>query len=200
MRRLLGILTSAITIGVGLVLIFDLTLGPGIIAPWFLRLAVVTLAIMIVAGILNLIIVHGGRVASFRRGWFYSLILLVSTALTIGVWLAGQTQASDLLLNYVQVSIESALAALLLFALVYGAYRILHRRFTWAGLVFVGALLIMLVGALPLEELGILKQIREWMLTVPASAGARGILLGIALGTIVTSVRILIAQDRSYRE
>jgi hypothetical protein len=34
----------------------------------------------------------------------------------------------------------------------------------------------------------------------PFSAGGRGILLGIALATLVTGVRVLIGQDRSYGE
>jgi len=38
------------------------------------------------------------------------------------------------------------------------------------------------------------------MLSVPVSAGARGILLGIALAITVAGVRVLIGQDRSYRE
>jgi hypothetical protein len=37
-------------------------------------------------------------------------------------------------------------------------------------------------------------------MAVPVSAGARGILLGIALATVVIGVRALIGQDRSYRD
>ena len=36
-------------------------------------------------------------------------------------------------------------------------------------------------------------------MTVPVSAGARGMLLGIALATVVTGLRVLLGQDRSYR-
>ena len=91
-------------------------------------------------------------------------------------------------------------AALLVFALVYGAYRLMRQRVTWAALLFTIALLVVLVGALPFEGLGILADVRTWMLQIPASAGARGLLIGIALGAIVTAVRVIIGQDRSYRE
>jgi len=200
MRRLLAILASVITIGVGLVTIYDLTVGTGGLAAAFLRLVVATLALMIVAGVVNLIIVHVGRIRYLKRGWVYSLVLLVSAFATVGFWLAGRTDVNDLLLNSIQVPVESALAGLLFFALVYGAYRLLHRRFTWTGLLFIIILLVMLVGALPLDQFGLARQVREWLLSVPASAGARGILFGIALATIVTGVRVLIGQDRSYRE
>ncbi len=200
MRRLLAILASVITIGVGLVTIYDLTIGDGALAAAFLRLAAATLALMIAAGVINLIIVHVGRILRLRRGWVYSLVLLISAFATVGFWLAGQTDATNLLLNSVQVPVESALAGLLFFALVYGAYRLLHKRFTWAGLLFVIVLLILLVGALPLGQFAPARQIRDWVLSVPVSAGARGILFGIALATIVTGVRVLVGQDRSYRE
>ena len=99
-----------------------------------------------------------------------------------------------------QVSVESALAGLVVFALVYGAYRMMRRRVTWAACCSRVALLIILLGALPLPQVAVLSDVRDWLLAVPVSAGARGILLGIALATVVTGVRVLIGQDRSYRE
>ena len=112
----------------------------------------------------------------------------------------GQRSTSTILLESVQVSIESALAGLVLFALVYGAYRLMRRRVTWWGMLFTLVLLIILIGALPLPGAVGLVSVRDWLMSVPVSAGARGILLGIALATVVTGVRVLIGQDRSYRE
>jgi drug/metabolite transporter (DMT)-like permease len=200
MRRLLAILASVITIGVGLVTIYDLTLGSGIIASSFLRLAVATLAILIVAGVINLLMVHLGRVRQQTRGWVYSIILLLSAIVTLVLWAVGQSEINNVLLNDVQVAIESSMAALTLFALVYGGYRLLHRRASWARALFLLAMILVLLGALPLASTGWFEQVRTWVLQVPVSAGARGILFGIALGTIVTGVRILVGQDRSYRE
>ncbi|MDX2139888.1 MAG: hypothetical protein SF123_17515 [Chloroflexota bacterium] len=204
MRRLLAILASVITIVVGIITIGDLTIGlpfsNGAVAAVFLRLAVITLAFLIMAGVLNLLIVHIGRIAGRERGFPYSIILLISAFAVVGLWLAGRTDINTILLNSVQVAIESSLAALVLFALVYGAYRLLHRRLSWAGGLFILTVCIMLVTALPLTEIGALTDVRNWLMTVPVSAGAHGILLGIALATIVTGVRILVGQDRSYRE
>jgi hypothetical protein len=209
MRRLLGILATVITIGVGLVVLLDLTgvlalivptLGSGLIAAAFLRLTLVTLALMIVAGLFNLVIAHGERIRRLERGWVYSAVLLISAAAVITLWLAGREDANQLLLNNVQVAVESSLAALVLFALVYAAYRMLHRRPSWWGALFVLTLIVVLLGALPLGETSALQPMREWLLSVPVSAGARGILLGIALGTVVTGLRVLLGQERSYRE
>ncbi|MBC7237318.1 MAG: hypothetical protein H5T69_15865, partial [Chloroflexi bacterium] len=43
-----------------------------------------------------------------------------------------------------------------------------------------------------------LSAIRDWLLAIPVTAGARGILMGTALGTIATSLRILLTVDRPY--
>ncbi len=209
MRRLFGLLATVITIGVGLVMVLDLTgvlslavptLTSGLIAATFLRLALMTLALMISAGLFNLVIAHGGRIRRLERGWVYSLVLLLSAGSVIAFWLLGREDANQFLLDNVQVAVESSLAALTLFALVYGAYRLLHRRPTWWGALFIVSLVIVLLGALPLGEVSVLAPLRDWFLSVPVSAGARGLLLGIALATVVTGMRILLGQERSYRE
>jgi hypothetical protein len=209
MRRLLALLASVITIGVGFVVILDLTgvlslalptLPTGDIAALFLRIALITLALMIFAGLFNLIIAHTRRIRKMERGWVYSLVLLISAGAVIALWATEQTDATNFLLNNVQVAIESSLAALILFALVYGAYRLLHRRLSWWGALFLLATVIVLLGALPLGDVSAIAPVRDWLMSIPVSAGARGILLGIALATVVTGIRILFGQDRAYRE
>lgn len=210
MGRLLGILATAIAIGFGLFTLMGLTTNTPILAgptEFFLQLVSITVAVTIVIGIFNLLTVHLGRVRWRRAGWGYSLVLVISTLAVIiltileraGV-LRGEPAITTILLEQVQVAVESAFAGLLLFALVYGAYRVLRKRVSGWGLLFVVALLVVLAGALPLSPLAALSAARDWLLAVPVSAGARGILLGIALATLVAGVRILIGQDRSYRE
>jgi hypothetical protein len=41
---------------------------------------------------------------------------------------------------------------------------------------------------------------RDWVVNVPVMAGSRGILLGIALGTIVSGLRLLVGVDRPYSD
>lgn len=212
MRRLTAPLASAIAIGFGLLTLMGLLAGNQagvvtILTDILLQLTAITIAVTVLIGILNLLSVHIGRITSRRGGWVYSVILVISTLAVLILTLleranvlTGQPSPTTVLLEGVQVSIESALAGLVLFALVYGAARILRRRVTGAGLLFTLVLLILLVGALPLPNAGALQSIRNWLLAVPVSAGARGILLGIALATVVTGVRVLIGQDRSYRE
>jgi hypothetical protein len=212
MSRLAAAVTSAIAIGFGLLTLIGLIAGNSVglltaITNLFLQVTAITVAVAIIIGILNLLGVHLNRIFRRRGGWGYSIVLVVSalavmvlTVLERARVLTGSPSASSILLETVQVSIESALAGLVLFALVYGAFRLLRRRVTWGGLLFTLVLLLLLLGALPFPALGVLASIRDWLLALPVSAGARGILLGIALATVVTGVRVLIGQDRSYRD
>jgi hypothetical protein len=212
MSRLAAAVTTAIAIGFGLWTLAGLITGNSVAVldattNVFLQVTTITVAVTIIIGILNLLGVHLNRIFRRRGGWGYSIVLVVSalaviilTILERARVLTGTPSVTSILLETVQVSIESALAGLVLFALVYGAYRLLRRRVTWGGLLFTLVLLFVLLGALPIPGLAVLASIRDWLLAVPVSAGARGILLGIALATVVTGVRVLIGQDRSYRD
>ena len=159
-----------------------------------LRLVAIVIALSIVIGIANLLYVHLGRLA---RGKFYSAVLLASFAFTI-YW--HVTQKGDTsLLEAVQIPIESSLAALLFLSLALGGARVMHKRADVWGLLFVAVVLIVLLGSIPLAELAPVKAWSAWLLAVPVGAGARAILLGIALGTVVAGLRAVLGQDRSYR-
>lgn len=201
MRRATGIAATAIALTMGLLTLVGLLTGVFAgLAGLALQVALVTAGLTLLIGVLNLLNVHTRRVLGRQRGALYSLVLLISFLLVIAVWLLGADDAQLVLVQDVQRSAEAALAALLVFALVYGAYRLMRQRVTWAAILFTVALLVVLVGALPFEGLGVLDSVRAWMLQVPASAGARGLLIGIALGSLVAAVRVIIGQDRAYRE
>ncbi len=203
MRRLFTTLSTAVAMSFGFLTLWGLLVGGGVVtslANIILQLVLLTVALSILIGILNLFGVHFGRIRRRERQWGYSVVVLVAALLVIVLWLLNIDDVNMLLLENVQVAVESALAGLVLFALVFGAYRMLNRRITWGNLLFVLSLLVILIGALPLRETAFIADVRAWLLAVPVSAGARGILLGIALATVVTGVRVLIGQDRAYRE
>jgi hypothetical protein len=173
----------------------------------FVRIAVITLALALLVGISNLLFVNAHRIV---KGQTYfarlnSVIVLASFVIGLIVPVLAARESipaewNSLLLENVQTSIESALAALLFFTLVYGAFRIMRHRLSLAKMLFVLTVEIVLIGALPLSNFAPLRQFTDWLINVPVNAGARGILLGIALATLLTGLRVLIGQDRSYGE
>jgi hypothetical protein len=183
------------------------TIPTDIFAIIFVRIAVITLALALLVGISNLLFVNAHRIIKGQTNFarLNSAIVLLSflVGLTVPILAARQAipaEWNSLLLENVQTSIESALAALLFFTLVYGAFRIMRHRLSAAKMLFVLTVEIVLIGALPLGFFAPLRQFTDWLINVPVNAGARGILLGIALATLLTGLRVLVGQDRSYGE
>src|SRR5215217_2479472 len=115
MARLGAILATAIAIGFGLITVWGLLAGSGsifTITNILLQLTVITVAVTILLGILNLFSIHLRRILRRSRGWVYSLALIVSAAAVLILWLIGAQDTNHMLLETVEVSVESALAGL----------------------------------------------------------------------------------------
>lgn len=170
-------------------------------AQFFVQLSVVTIALTIILGVVNLVAVNVMRVlrGTTLSARLNSVVILASFFAALLFYMVDRS-ISGFLLQEVQVTIESALAALLFFALVYGAFRLLRDRVTAPRLLFLLAMLFVLIAALPFAALQPFQQLTDWLIQVPVNGGARGILLGVALGTMITGLRVLIGQDRTYGE
>ena len=212
-NRLARIISTVTVMSLGLVTLIGLV-SPSdspaaTIATFLIRVASVVAAVAVLIGIINLVMVHLGRFVRSEHGWPYSIVTLFA-ALAVGVvrildeidiWpddMEGE-KLSGRMFETVQVSLESALAALVLFFLVYAAYRLLRDRITPWNVLFVAVVIVVLLGWMPLENADALADVYDWLLRVPVSAGARGILIGIGLGTVTVGVRVLMGQDRSFR-
>jgi hypothetical protein len=69
------------------------------------------------------------------------------------------------------------------------------------SVVFLGTAVLMLVASatLPFGNIGVLNDfVRPWFQHVLGMGGARGILIGVALGTLTTGLRILLGAERPY--
>jgi hypothetical protein len=176
-----------------------------------LRTGLVLAAVALLVGIVNLASVHLRKMRekeSETSG--YSLILLISLLVTlvIGIidmiqtYLIGRSnfQITNWVFTNIQMPIETSLLAVTTISLIYAAAGILRRRMDMFSIAFFFVVLLVLLGSfsIPPATIPFLQVIRDWILRVPALGGARGLLLGIALGTITTGVRILLGRDRPY--
>jgi hypothetical protein len=165
--------------------------------------AIILAAFALLLGIINLAMVHWKKMSTDGPNRIYSIVLLISLVITIiVVSLSGPTGSWALwIFNSFQLPVEISLLAVLAVVLVYAGARMLTRKPKWYTVLFLVTVLIVLLGSVPLfliGEVAPLNTLRIWLSQVPAIAGARGLLLGVALGTVATGLRILIGMDRPY--
>jgi hypothetical protein len=114
-------------------------------------------------------------------------------------WFNGPELLHHRLFDNVLVPAEATLFSMLAFYIASAAYRAFRAR-TWiAGILLVTAFIIMLrivplPGALGAAE----SEFVRWILAVPNMAAKRAIIIGVGLGAIAYSMKILLGIERSY--
>lgn len=163
---------------------------------------VILAAFAFVLGLLNLLRVHSQRIFRLEKGWLYSLILLGAAAVSwIPPVLFGRTHPlTRRLLSTLIGPLGASLAALLVFTLTLAAFRLLRVRRTVGSILFAVIVALTLLGNAPLIGLEWLRGIRQWLMQVPAMAGMRGLLLGVALGILITGLRVLLGSEHPHSE
>lgn len=162
-------------------------------------------------GVINLARVHGINIKRRRATWKFSVILLTSlcgmaifsviaspyaldpdAAIIPASVIGFATPVWQFLYYKILVNVNSSIFSLLAFFIASAAYRAFKARTLESTLLLVAGLLVVL-GQAPIAGLiwpGF-SAIREWILAFPNTAGQRGILIGLALGIVVFSVRRL---------
>jgi hypothetical protein len=205
MKISIRLLLTVIVIAIGLIVLLGFFIDLPILKDLrtiFLRWAIILAAVAMLVGLFNLAAVHWRKMGGRQPGGFYSAVLLISMVVTlvIGLFFGPTSTWSLWIFNYIQVPVESSLMAVLAVVLVYASARLFNRRINLFSFIFLATTLIILVGTATIPGLEIpgLVELRSWISQVPAAGGARGILLGVALGTIATGLRVLIGADRPY--
>jgi hypothetical protein len=164
--------------------------------------AVIIAGFAFVLGLVNLLRVHSERVLNLADGWVYSLVLLVAALVfwMPPVFEGPSGAATQQIMNYVIAPLGASLAALVVFTLTLAAFRLLRQRWNVSSLLFIVVVALSLLGSTPILGLRWLSEVRDWLIRVPGMAGMRGLLLGVALGTVITGLRVLLASDRPHGE
>jgi hypothetical protein len=196
-------LATAIAIGVGIVILLDFFFTLPLldaIGATFRDWTIILTAFALLVGLLNLLLVHLMRIARRNEpGVVYSLVILVTASIVFAVGvLFGLTEGPLVwIFDNLYLPLQGAFFALTAFFLATAAYRALRAR-SWETLLMLIAALIVFIGQTPL--ISALSDAKEWVLGIPSLAGVRGIILGVALGTIATGLRLLVGMDRPYSE
>lgn len=210
MRRTNQLLPIAIALFFGWLTLLGLVFNlPPVVTNLTLGWAGLLVAFALVLGVLNLFVVHLNR--TVRKGNLYSLVLILSMAAVftiavldrMGITENGMTHYFD----WVQAPLEAALASLLAFFLLFAGFQLMKRQRTvWSILFLVTAVLVLAADVLlvtswapPLLSEWFFR-IQDVIQNVIVIAGVRGLLIGVALGSILLSVRMLIGLERPYNK
>jgi hypothetical protein len=216
-KRLIATIIAGVA---GLIVLIDFAssiAGIDQIARLVLDWAALLAAIALLVGLLNVAGGHLRRVLNRQADWGYSLVLLIAMLLVIingtiiGFWnQGGETKVVILPNSLVEQPIRDvfrafyeplagSFLALLAFFSLSAALRALRRRTIDALVILVVAMLVLALAALPqLGSVPMLGQSIQWVSNYVALAGARGLLIGAAIGAVVAGVRVLLGFDQPY--
>ena len=160
-------------------------------------------------GIYSLLRMHAMKMSRKSPGWAYSaflfagfILMAVAGLYNDGAWF-WTTRHSDgamsWIYNNIQAPAGSTMFSVLAFFIASAAYRTFRVKTFSASLLLVSALIVMLgrvpIGALIYHKLPIFS---DWLMAVPNLAVKRGIIIGVCLGAIGTSLKIIFGIEKTY--
>jgi hypothetical protein len=202
-------ISIAVAIITGLIILSGYFLNlPGLQSARSLLLswAVILAAFATWVGVVNLLSVHASKIRLHKPDAPYSVLLIIAFVVTLLLVIADSIlspTAAQLnqVVSSIQMPVESSLMAVLTFALAYAVIRLLRRRRDAFAILFLVSVVVFLIlnsGVLPSSIVPFSQEILNIANWLP-TAGSRGILLGVALGSLATGLRILLGADRPYR-
>lgn len=161
----------------------------------------------LVLGITSLFHIHAVKIRRQEAGWGYSVVLYAGIALTtaVGLWVTGQETlngamtAFGWIYTYGMVPLQGTMFALLAFFIASAAYRSFRAKSREAALLLLAAVIVMM-GRVPLGEylLPLSGDISQWIMNVLNASVRRAILIGISLGAVALSIKIIFGLERTY--
>jgi hypothetical protein len=167
------------------------------------------------------LLAFGGLEDRRGRDWFFSLITLVGffAMLAAGMlklgnpngWQGNVTHTASTFQHFYDSMfnpLQATMYALLAFFVASASYRAFRAKSAEATILLVTAFIILL-GRTPAgtyatawvpDSFSFLKvpNLANWIMAIPNLAGQRAIIIGIALGVIAMSLRVIIGIERTY--
>lgn len=168
----------------------------GLVLNW----AIILSSVALLVAIASLVVTHIRFIVKGRKGFLYSIVLVVAFfgTLVLGWYLGVDDSAYLEGIRTVLVPLENALMALIALVLMSAAVKIFRVRgwsmltvsFGFSALVF----LFLNLGFLRQDSNPGLSQLFSTLQRLPM-VGARGLLIGVALGALLMALRVLFGQE-----
>ncbi|MCS7249480.1 MAG: hypothetical protein N2323_02585 [candidate division WOR-3 bacterium] len=159
-------------------------------------------AFALVLGVRSISLRHIEAVKRRKSGFVYSIFTLLALVITAVLGLVfgiGPKAPIRTIFNNILVPLGATMFSILAFYMASAAYRAFRARTFEATLLLISAFIVML-GMVPIGNWisPHFPAIAEWILSVPNMAAKRGILFGVALGVIATSLKIILGIERGW--
>lgn len=161
----------------------------------------------LVLGVTSLFQQHAAKIRRKEPGWGYSLVLYAGMlgTIAVGLWangkesLDGTMTAFGWVYSFMMVPLQGTMFAILAFFIASAAYRSFRARSREAAVLLVAAVIVMM-GRVPLGEylIPMSGDVSQWILNVLNASVRRAILIGVSLGAIALSFKIIFGVERSY--
>lgn len=165
--------------------------------------AMIIAGMAVLVGIYNLAAVHMEKFRTRQKDSAYGALLVSALLITFfgfGLWVRpDESPVMRFLVDAVIVPVEASLMAILAVTLIYASIRLLRRRVDAMSVVFLVVTVLFLLAVMPTPFGPIPGNDAILQLTGMFSrGGARGLLIGVALGTLLTGLRVIFGVDRPY--
>ena len=163
--------------------------------------AIIIAGMAVLIGIYNLVAVQMEKIRARQKGSLYGALLILSLVVTfgLGLVLGPNHPLMRLAVDAVIVPVEASLMSILAVTLIYASIRLFRRRIDVTTVLFLLTAVLFLLAIMP-TPFGPIPG--DWIITqfggMLSRGGSRGLLLGIALGTLLTGLRVLFGIDRPY--
>lgn len=179
-----------------------------------LKWALIMGVFALVIGIGTLVRLHYKRIARRSPGWFYSIVVFAGLLITATAGIVGGPRGKWVtwISNSILVPVDATMFSLLAFFMASAAYRTFRARTVDATLLLAAAIIVMF-GRVPIGDFlwqsiapqsladkvpFLPERVVEWIMAGPNMAARRGIMIGVALGAISTSLKIILGIERAY--
>ncbi|HAV77553.1 MAG TPA: hypothetical protein DCX53_09405 [Anaerolineae bacterium] len=163
--------------------------------------AIILGGMAVLVGVANLVFVQMEKIRSRHKNGLYGALLIVSLIITFGLGLLFKPdhQYMHAVVNAIIIPVEASLLAILAVTLVYASMRLLRRRADMMSVIFLISAVLLMLALMP-TPFGPFPgdQLITFFLGMFSRGGARGLLIGVALGTLLTGLRVLFGVDRPY--
>ena len=178
---------------------------------WFSDWFSIVQACAIILGALNLLKISLLKIMNKKEDWGYAVVIIVSFLLIVIVGGAGGEEyrnpgtTFDWLYVNAYIPLSATMFSILAFFVASASYRAFRARNFEATLLLVAAFFVM-IGRVPIGDVisGFmpegwrLSDFANWVMNFPQTAGQRAVMIGIGLGVVSTSLRVILGIERAH--